>query len=156
MDKEKKMPLIAEITRLCQKAADELGLELWDVMMAKEGDSRVLRAFIEKDGGVRIDDCEAYSNLLGEMLDAEDPIPYSYMLEVSSPGAERALKTDEHIRRYIGSAVDVRFYKATRGVKSITGVLKAYENGEVTIEADGEDITFSRADAGSIKLHFEF
>ncbi|MBE7060550.1 MAG: ribosome maturation factor RimP [Ruminococcaceae bacterium] len=121
---------------LALSAAKQLGAEVYDIEYKKEGKDYYLRIFIDKDGGVGINDCENYSRLISPMLDSEDPIKDNYILEVSSPGMFRKLNTEKHFEKYIGSRVEVKLYKSENGKKSVTGTLKGYANGTVTVLTD--------------------
>lgn len=111
------------------------GLRLWDITMTKEGRNSVLRVFIDKeDGYVGTDDCERVSRFLSEKLDRlEDDMPASYFLEVSSPGMDRELKTDEQMRKYIGEFVDVKLYSGVDGKKVFQGRLESFTDSEINI-----------------------
>lgn len=117
---------------------EELGLELVDVEFVREGRDWYLRVFIDKDGGVTLDDCEAVSTPLSDKLDELDPIPQSYFLEVSSPGVERPFKTDRDFEKAIGDYVRVKFYKAVNGRKTVEGILEKYDGETVTILTDDD------------------
>lgn len=121
---------------LALSAAKQLGAEVYDIEYKKEGKDYYLRIFIDKDGGVGINDCENYSRLISPMLDNEDPIKDNYILEVSSPGMFRKLNTEKHFEKYIGSRVEVKLYKSENGKKSVTGTLKGYADGTVTVLTD--------------------
>ena len=103
-----------------------------------------------------IDDCEAVARPLSDALDEADPIEGSYTLEVSSAGADRALKKPEHFRQFLGEQVDVKLYRAREGRKELTGALKAYENGDVTVELPGGDVTLEKKDVAQVRLHVAF
>lgn len=136
--------------------AAESGFYIYDIEYIKEGGLWFLRVYIDKDGGITMDECEAFSRTLSDTLDEADPISGNYYLEVSSPGIERRLKTEAHFRRYIGSVIDISLYKAVNGSKLITGILKKYENNEITVEADGEDILLPLSSVSKANLHFDF
>ena len=118
---------------LAQPIVDELKLELVDVEFVKEGKNNFLRVYIDKAGGVDLEDCEQVSEKLSERLDEDDPIDPAYFLEVSSPGAERKLKTKEAIRQHIGSHVYIKTYEAFAGNKEFYGDLINFENDFVHI-----------------------
>ena len=144
------------VTALAQPVAAELGLEIWDVEFVKEAGTRFLRVYVDKDGGVSIQDCEDFSRALDPVLDEADPIPESYVFEVSSAGAERVLKRPGDFERFIGHEVEVRLYQPRDGRKTYVGVLKAYADGDVTIEADGTSITFPKSTVAQVRLHVTF
>lgn len=136
--------------------AEELGMSLVDAQFKSEGGKKVLRLFVDKNGGTGIDDCEVFSRAFEEKFDELDPIENEYVLEVSSPGIDRKLSTEREFLHYIGKTVDVKLYKASDGKKEFTGVLKDYKNGEAGIEYGGEVFYTNTKEAAYIKLHFEF
>ena len=140
------------VTALAAPVAGELGLELWDVEYVREAGQWFLRVYIDKDGGVSINDCEALSKALDPLLDEADPIPDSYVFEVSSAGAERELKRPGDFARFMGSAVEVRLFRAVDGSKVHTGTLTGYENGNVTISSAGGPHTFEKAQVAQVRL----
>ena len=131
-------------------------VEIYDVEFVKEGSEWYLRVYIDKPGGVTIDDCEAVSRALSEELDREDFIEESYTLEVSSPGLGRTLKKDRHLEKSIGENVDVKTYKPIQNSKEISGVLKAFDDKTVTLEVENNQISINRADIAVIRLSFDF
>lgn len=138
------------------KIAEDMGFTVVDVQSVKEGKERYLRIFIDKDGGIGIDDCEKFSRGFETEFDAHDPIEGGYILEVSSPGLDRKLKTEREFLHYIGREVDVKLFKQSEHGKEFTGILTAYENSAVTIDCGGEKITVSPKEAAYIRLHFDF
>lgn len=138
---------------IAQPIAEKLGLILWDVRFQKEGANWYLRIFIDKNGGVGIDDCVDMSHALEEKLDELDPIEQSYNLQVSSPGIERDLVRDEHFSRYIGEKIMLKLPRAVDGQKEFHGILSKYENGEVTLTY-GEDkvLTVDKKQTSWIRL----
>ena len=133
--------------------AREQGLELWDVEYVKEAGEWYLRVYIDKlEGYVGIDDCEAFSRAFDPILDAEDPIEGSYTFEVSSAGAERELKRPSDFERFLGSNVEVKLYQARDGRKQFIGILKNYENGDVTIDSAGTELSFPAASVALVRL----
>ena len=126
--------------------------ELWDVEYVKEGSEYYLRAYIDKEGGITIDDCVSVSRELSDLLDEKDFIEEAYILEVSSPGLNRTLKKEKEFLRCIGRDVDVKTYKPVDGMKDFTGILRSYDAGDITIEtADGEKV-FAKEDVAIVKL----
>ena len=135
----------------------EHGFELVDVEYVKEGDTWYLRAYIDKEGGISLDDCELISRKVSDWLDKEDFIQDSYILEVSSPGLGRPLKKDKDFARSIGKDVEVRLYKALNKSKEYTGILKAYDKESVLLQMeDGSDLSLLRADIALIRLALDF
>ena len=131
--------------------------ELVDVEYVKEAGTWYLRAYIDKEGGFTVDDCELVSRQLGEWLDREDFIDDSYILEVSSPGLGRPLKKEKDFKRSLGEEVEIRTYRVIDRQKEFTGILKAYDENTVTIAyEDDTEQTFERADIGLIRLALDF
>lgn len=138
------------VRAIVQPYAEQLGLRIWDVTFTKEGTSWYLRIYIDKDGGVNIDDCAAMSRAVDEPLDEADPIDQAYFLEVCSPGIERELRREEHFAAYIGQKVKVRLIRAVDGVREFSGVLKDFRDGVLTVETSQGSITFNKKDAARI------
>lgn len=138
------------VRAIVQPYAEQLGLRIWDVTFTKEGTSWYLRIYIDKDGGVNIDDCAAMSRAVDEPLDEADPIDQAYFLEVCSPGIERELRREEHFAAYIGRKVKVRLIRAVDGVREFSGVLKEFQDGVLTVENSQGSITFNKKDAAHI------
>ncbi len=132
------------------------GVDIYDVEYVKEAGDYYLRAYIEKEGGVNIGDCENVSRALSDVLDAEDFIEDAYTLEVSSPGLGRTLKKDRHLEKSIGQAVELKTYKPIDGQKEFEGVLKAFTADSLTIDMNGTEKQFTRADISLIKLALDF
>jgi ribosome maturation factor RimP len=136
---------------------EKYNFELVDVEYVKEAGSWYLRAYVDKEGGITVDDCEVVSRLLSDWLDKEDFIEDSYIMEVSSPGLGRPLKKDKDFARSLGEEVEIRLYKARDKQKDFTGLLKAYDAETVTIETEeGTEETFARAEIALIRLAFDF
>lgn len=133
--------------------ATELGLRIWDVRFLKEGANWYLRIFIDKDGGVSIDDCVDLTHAINKPLDEADPIEQAYFLEVSSPGVERDLVRDEHFLSNIGEKIKVKMIRPVEGKREFSGVLESYEGGNITLRAEDESgITFTKKEASWVKL----
>ena len=132
------------------------GCTLWDVEYIKEAGRWYLRLYIDKEGGISIDDCEAVSRGVDPLLDEADPIQDPYTFEVSSAGADRPLKKPEHFEAFMGAEVDVKFYKAVNGQKNCTGILAGYEDGNVTLDMGGETVTFDKKEIAFVRLHVSF
>lgn len=144
---------VSRVRELVEPFAKELGLEIWDVRFLKEGTDWYLRVFIDKDGGVSIDDCVNLTRAITKPLDEADPISQSYLLEVSSPGVERELVCDEHFQKYIGADVIVRLIRPIEKVRDFAGKLKSYDGGEIAMSLkDGEELKFNKKEASFVKL----
>lgn len=109
----------------------------------------------DAERNVSLDECEAVSRALSDVLDVSDPIEQAYMLEVSSPGLDRALKTAEHFAKFIGSKVDIGLYKSVNGSKIVTGDLKSFEDGIITLETDGGEFTIAQRETTYVKLSLD-
>lgn len=135
-------------------------VEIYDVEYVKEGSDFYLRCYIDKEGGVNINDCEAVSRALSDELDREDFIEEAYILEVSSPGLGRALKKDKHLEKSLLKDVDIRTYKPIEGSKEFTGKLKSFNKDTVTLEIASDngiqDMVFNRKDIAAMKLALDF
>lgn len=130
--------------------------ELVDVEYVKEGNTWYLRAYIDKEGGITVDDCEIVSRELSELLDQEDFIPDAYILEVSSPGLGRPLKKDKDFERSLGEDVEIKLYRMKDGTKDYRGFLKSYNKEEIVIEDNDEEITFKRSEIALVRLALDF
>ena len=151
------MSKITELTaELARPVVEACGCTLWDVEYVKEAGSWYLRLYIDKVGGVSIDDCEAVSRGVDPLLDEADPIPDAYTLEVSSAGADRPLKKPEHFAAFMGAEVDVKFYKAVNGQKSVTGILAGYDDGAVTLQVGSDETTYDKQEIAFVRLHISF
>lgn len=136
---------------------EEHGFELVDVEYVKEAGTWYLRAYIDKEGGIAVDDCEVISRALSDWLDKEDFIDDSYILEVSSPGLGRPLKKERDFVRSMGKDVDVRLYRQLNKQKEFTGALSAYDENTVTLTMeDGSQMVFEKADIALIRLALDF
>ena len=144
------------VTELARPIVEAEGCELWDVEFVKEAGTRYLRVFIDKEGGVSINDCEAVSRALDPLLDEADPISESYVFEVGSPGAERELRRPSDFEKFMGSDVEVRTYAPVNGQKSFTGRLEGYDSGNVTIAMPSGTVTLNSSDVALVKLHVSF
>ena len=140
------------VEALAKPIVEEQGCSLWDVEYVKEAGVWYLRLYIDKEGGVSIDDCEAVSRPVSDLLDEADPIEGSYTFEVSSAGADRALKKPEHFAAFMGQEVEVRLYRAQEGRKEWVGVLTAYADGGVTVSTPAGEKLFAKKDVAQVRL----
>ena len=151
----------AAAERLLEPIAADCGVRIYDVEYVREGSEYFLRAYIDKDGGVNIGDCEAVSRALSEALDREDPIPDAYTLEVSSPGLGRALTKDRHLRQSLGEKVELKLFKPEEpgGPKEFAGTLRAFDETSVTIALEGAEEalhTFNKKEIAVLRLALDF
>ena len=152
----KRETYVEKATALLEPIVKNLNLEIYDVEFVNEAAEWYLRAYIDKEGGVTIDDCEAVSRAWSDELDKDEFIEEAYYLEVSSPGLGRALKKDSHLQKSIGESVDVKTFKPIDKQKEFTGILKGFTDKEITLSVDGKDVTFLRTDIALIKLSLDF
>lgn len=136
---------------------ERMNFELVDVEYVKEGGTWYLRAYIDKEGGITVNDCEAVAREMNEILDREDFVEDSYVFEVSSPGLGRPLKKEKDYVRSMGKELEIRTYRAINREKEFYGILTAYDAGTVTIrQENGEQLTFEKSDIALIRLAFDF
>jgi len=148
-----KQNTVQRVEEIVAPFAQALGLEIWDVTFKKEGTEWYLRIFIDKEGGVSIDDCVDLTHAVSKPLDEADPIAQNYMLEISSPGVERELKRDSHFERNIGAAVMLRTIRPVDGVRDFKGTLTAYEDKKITVALqNGTEMTVDKKDTVYVKL----
>ena len=140
-------------TELAQPVVEEEGCSLWDVEYVREAGSWYLRVFIDKEGGVGIDDCERISRRLDPILDEADPIPDSYVFEVGSAGAERELKRPRDFEQFMGEEVELRTYQSVDGSKCFVGALAGYDDGAVSLRTGGKLRRFEKGQIALVKLH---
>ena len=144
---------VKNVWEIVEPFAEELGLKIWDVRFLKEGSSWYLRIFIDKEGGVSIDDCVDLTHAINKPLDEADPIEQAYFLEVSSPGVERDLVRDEHFTAYIGEKIKVKMIRPVEGKREFSGILADYSDGNITISLGDEGgFTFTKKEASWIKV----
>lgn len=144
---------VAAVRAIAEPIAEKLGLQIWDIRFLKEGTGWFLRIFIDKDGGVGIDDCVEMSRALNDPLDEADLIEQAYCLEVSSPGVERELVRDEHFQKYIGEKVKLKTIRPVDGKREFSGVLESYDGGLVTVRFEDESgLSLSKKEMSWIKL----
>lgn len=144
---------VAAVWALAEPLAQQLGLTLWDIRFVKEGASWYLRVFVEKEGGVSVDDCVAMSHALDGPLDETDPIEQNYYLEVSSPGLERELTRDEHFQALLGARIKVRLIRPVDQVRDFTGELLSFDNGAITLLLEnGTQMQLQKKEASWIRL----
>ena len=135
---------------------DRMNFELVEVEYVKEGGTWYLRAYIDKEGGITVNDCEAVAREMNEILDREDFVEDSYVFEVSSPGLGRPLKKEKDFQRNMGKLVEVRTYRPIEKQKEFCGILTAFDSNSVTIDEDGTERTFEKKDIALIRQAIEF
>lgn len=143
-----------KLEKIGQDAVDKRNFELVDVEFIKEGGHWYLRYYIDKEGGITIDDCQEVSEDISRKLDELDPIPYSYILEVSSPGIERSLKKDKDFKKALGSTVEIKTYEPIEDKRVFSGVLKDFSLESVTI-VNGQEIIIPRKSISSARIKFK-
>ena len=147
----------AQTEALILPILENYGFELYDVEYVKEGGTNYLRVYIDKPGGIAVNDCEAVAREMNPILDEKDYISDSYVFEVSSPGLGRPLKKDKHLEKSIGEAVEIRTFRPINHEKQFTGYLKRFDAENIVIgDEDETELTFARADIALIRLAFDF
>ncbi|MDR7856230.1 ribosome maturation factor RimP [Tissierella sp.] len=152
-----KKQIIEAIKKISEPIVEELGYELVDIEFLKEGSSYFLRVYLDKPGGITLDDCQLMSQTLSDKLDEKDPISVAYYLEVSSPGLDRPLKIDKDLRRNIGKEVEIKLYESLDGKKILEGILESYNEDDILIKTEyDEAMNISRKSIAVIKLAVKF
>lgn len=152
---KKNTAAIAE--ELAAPILEEMGLQLWDVVYEKEGSGWYLRYYVDKEGGIDINSCEAFSRAISDVLDEADPIDGSYTLEVSSPGIERALTRDWHFETLMGQQLLVRLIRPVEGVRDFIGTLTDYRDGTLTLLLNEKtEMNVERGETAFIRLYNDF
>lgn len=157
----------ARAEKLLEPIMEENHFELVDVEYVKEAGNWYLRAYVDKEGGITLDDCELVNRAWSDLMDENDFIPEAYILEVSSPGLGRQLKKEKDFKRSIGQDVDVKFYQSRKipagrngkevSVKEITGTLKAYTKEKITLETGfAKEYEIACSDISTVKLTIDF
>ena len=146
--------IVATVTPIAEKVAEELGFFVWDVDYVKEGTEWFLRIDIDKEKGVNIEDCERFSRTIDPLLDEIDPIEDAYTLQISSPGLERVIKNDFHLEHCLGETVSVRLYAPLNGFKEYVGELVSYNADTITLYVD-ENVEIPRKAIGKMNTYFE-
>ena len=150
------MKITEQVAQFAQPVVEANGCSLWDVEYVREGSERYLRLYIDKEGGIDITDCEKIHRAMDPILDEKDPIAESYHFEVCSAGLERPLRRASDFEKFMGSPVLVKLYRPRNGLKEIPGILKGYEEGNVTVEAGRETIAFLKSEVALVRLRVEF
>ena len=145
--------LTDKIAEIARPVVEEEGCSLWDVEYVREAGTWYLRVFIDRDGGVSIDDCERVSRRLDPILDEEDPIPDSYVFEVGSAGADRELKRPGDFEQFMGSEVEVKLYRPVDGSKHYTGTLSGYEAGAVSLTVGEKTLRCPKEQVAQVRLY---
>lgn len=144
---------VAGVRSVVQPIAESLGLSLWDIRFVKEGAGWYLRIFIDKEGGVSLDDCVDLSHAIDKPLDDADPVEQSYFLEVSSPGLERDLVKDFHFAAVMGKKIKLRLIRPKDSQRNFTGILEDYTDGTLTVRLKDQTVlTVNKKETSSIKL----
>ena len=144
------------VTAFAKPIVEEKGCSLWDVEYVREGSERFLRVYIDKEGGVCIDDCEAVARAIDPILDEKDPIAESYHFEVCSAGIERVLRRPSDFAQFMDSPVLIKLYRPRNGLKEFPGILRGYDEGRITLEAGKETIVFEKSEVALCRLRVEF
>jgi len=146
----------SRLEEILRPITERYGVEIYDVEYVKEVGDYFLRAYIDKENGVTIEDCENVSRALSALLDNDDFIEDAYTLEVSSPGLGRTLKKDKHLQKSIGAQIEIKTYKPIDGKKEFSGILKSFDHDTVVVEEEEQETSFHRADIAQIRLALDF
>lgn len=150
------MKITEQVWQFAEPLVVENGCSLWDVEYVREGGEWFLRLYIDKEGGVNIEDCERVSRAVDPVLDEKDPIPESYRFEVCSAGLERVLKRPSDFERFLGYSVLVKLYQPKDGRKEFACKLTGYDDGRVSAEMNGKPLTFEKNEVALVRLRVEF
>jgi ribosome maturation factor RimP len=145
-----------KVDNLLRKIIEDLGYELYDVVYEKEGKDYYLRIFIDKDGGIDLNDCETVNNAINDILDEADYIKDQYFLEVSSPGLERTLRKKEHFMKQIGNEIMVKLYRPIDKKKEFSGTLTCYNDDSIGLDIQGNEIKIDLKDIALAKTIFNW
>lgn len=155
--KTSKREVLRAVKQMCQSIADELDFELVDMEYIKEFGSYFLKVYIDRVGGISTDDCEKMSEKLSAMLDEKDPISEAYYLEVSSPGLDRPLKTDNDLNRNLNKDIEIKLYKPLNNKKNYEGILVDYSDDEIVIEDNqGNTLSLPKEVISIVRLAIKF
>ena len=146
----------AKAEQMLTPLMEEHGFELVDVEYVKEAGTWYLRGYIDKPGGITVNDCEDVSRAFSDILDEQDFIEDSYIMEISSPGLDRPLKKEKDFKRSLGKLVEIRTYRPIEKQKEFYGVLTAYDSNSVTVDEEGTPRTFEKKDIALIRLAIDF
>ena len=150
------MKITEQVWAFAEPLVKEKGCSLWDVEYVREGGEWYLRLYIDKEGGVDINDCETVSRAVDPVLDEKDPIPESYRFEVCSAGLERVLKRPSDFEQFMGAAVLVKLYRPKDGRKEFAGTLAGYQQGDVLLTEGNQTLRFEKAEVALVRLRVEF
>ncbi len=150
------MKITEQVESFARPIVEANGCKLWDVEFVREGSEQFLRLYIDKDGGIDIEDCERVHRAVDPVLDEKDPIATSYHFEVCSAGLERALKRPSDFAQFMGSPILIKLYRPKNGLKEFPAVLRGYEDGRIIAEAGKETLTFEKSEVALVRLRVEF
>ena len=150
------MKVTEQVAQFAAPIVESFGCSLWDVEYVREGADRYLRVYIDKEGGIEIDDCEKIHRALDPVLEQRERAAASYHFEAGSAGLERALKRPSDFERFMGSSILIKLYRPRNGLKEIPCILRGYEDGRITVEAGKETITFEKSEVALARLRVEF
>ena len=146
-----------KVESLVKDKIEKIGYELYDVIYTKEGSNKILRIVIDSEKGISLDDCEKVNNEIKETIDEANPIEEQYFLEISSPGIERVLRKDKHLEQNIGKDINVKLFKKDEnGAKEYLGTLKEFNQNEIIIETEEQEIKIERKNISQIKTVYNW
>ncbi|MCI1958685.1 MAG: ribosome maturation factor RimP [Clostridia bacterium] len=147
---------VSIVEKLIKPIADDMCFEIDNIEFLKEGQNWYLRVFLDKEGGITIDDCELFSKKAEKVLDEKDPVEQAYIFEVSSPGLDKPLKKDSDFEKYAGRLVDIKLYKPKDNKKEYQGKLKGLVDGNIVILSEDGEISFEQKSVASVRLAVVF
>ena len=145
-----------KVEQLVKDPIEKLGYSLYDVEYVKEGPEYYLRIYIDKESGIDLNDCEKVSNEINEILDKADYIKEQYYLEVSSPGIERHIRKEKHLKESIGREINIKLFKAIEKQKEVTGILKSFDEANIIIETETQELSIERKNISLMKLAYKW
>ena len=140
-----------KVRELVEPIINNIGYQVYDIIYEKEGKDNYLRIFIDSDKQINIQDCEKVNNAINDILDEKDYIKSQYFLEVSSPGLERRIRSDKHLEMFKNSKIEVSLYKAVNKEKTISGILKDFDENGICITTEDEEISIDKSNIAKIK-----
>ncbi len=145
-----------KVEELVTKPINDLGYNVYDVTYTKEGKDNYLRIFIDSENGISLDDCEKVNNAITDMLDEANYVKDQYFLEISSPGIERHIRKEKHLKESIGKEINIKLFKAIEKQKEVTGILKSFDEANIIIETETQELSIERKNISLMKLDYKW
>ena len=145
-----------KVEKLVKEPIEKIGYKLYDVEYSKEGKDYFLRIFIDSENGISLDDCEKVNNAITDMLDEANYVKDQYFLEISSPGIERHIRKEKHLKESIGKEINIKLFKAIEKQKEVTGILKSFDEANIIIETETQELSIERKNISLMKLDYKW